>query len=173
MSLHAAEERAKAFCGRNGRAKRGRAKTPRLLRGFEENSFPAIAPLPGMPQGAALSVRAAARGIISLTPSSVAFSRHHSKRSNFTSETSSSRSSEDSRAAMGSTSANSMRFSPRFESATRSIRPSQTLLAVAQFVELPGSARRTRPRCSAVLPRIVAEFASKASTKKRRRMRGF
>src|SRR6185437_16011318 len=52
--------------------------------------------------------------VYSFAPSSVAFSRHHSKRSNFTSEIRRSIRSEGSDVGTGSTNANSIRLWPRF-----------------------------------------------------------
>src|SRR6185437_10395559 len=103
------------------------------------------------------------------TPNSVAFSSAHSKRSNFTSASSSRMRARPSRASTGSTSANSTRSSPRFGSSTRSIRASHTRLPSLSSQSWPGSARSTRPRCAAESPVSTARSALNCSTKKRRR----
>ena len=86
--LHSAEHARKSVFWEGANSQDfGRAQAARLLGRLHENLLPARAARFEAAATSGLSVRAAARGIISVTPSSVAFSRHHSKRSNFTSDT--------------------------------------------------------------------------------------
>lgn len=111
-----------------------------------------------------LSLRAAASGTISATPSSVAFSSAHSNRSNFTIESSRWMAGAGSLASRGSRSENSIRGSERLSAAIRSIRPKKTRWPSDSSYSWPGSARRTRPRCSAASPVNEADDSSKRST---------
>ena len=91
----------KAACKIGGRRRRDCCADSRRMRFQRSWRFPAVA-------RRGLSVRAAVRGMISSAPSSVAFSRHHSKRSNFTIEIRSVTRDADSTLSIGSTSAKSI-----------------------------------------------------------------
>ena len=106
-----------------------------MLRGFKKDPVPAHLALPCCGYEGFV-VRAAARGTISSTPNSVAFSRHHSKRSNFTMATSNSSRKAKARRFDRFNQRNPMRLSPRFERDALDSRKPHSL-AVAQLVELP------------------------------------
>ncbi len=86
----------------------------------------------------ALSVRAAPSGMISVAPNSVAFSRHHSNRSNFTSDMSN-RISRDGAPDRNRLDQNELDATVAALGKRNALDPRQPdKLAVAQFVELPG-----------------------------------
>src|SRR3984885_10393164 len=116
------------------------------------------------------SLRAPAIGTISATPSSVDFSKHHSKRSNLTTDNNNSIRRDGVDASTDSMSENSPSLPFRDELRTFSTRPSQICRPSLNSYSWPSSARSTRPRCSAASPRSTAVSPSNSSTKNRLRM---